>query len=176
MEVKYDNAIKWKHFPRYWPFVWGLHQSPVKSPHKSQWRGALMLSLICTWTIGWVNNRYAGDLGHHGAHYDVTVINQCEEKNRYYLSSYCVANHDTFSKACPMPPCYNRVSINIRAITYISMASHARTIMMSRLGWCMVIVDVHTQRETGRYVCHILWYKTSYYNDVLAHLFTNHPF
>ena len=34
-----------------------------------------MFSLTCDWTNGWVNNRDAGDLRHHGAHYDVTVIN-----------------------------------------------------------------------------------------------------
>ena len=22
-----DNVIKWKHFPRHWPFVWGIHRS-----------------------------------------------------------------------------------------------------------------------------------------------------
>ena len=25
----HDDVIKWKHFPRYWPFVWGIHRSPV---------------------------------------------------------------------------------------------------------------------------------------------------
>ena len=30
----HDDVIKWKHFPLYWPFVWGIHQSPVKSPQK----------------------------------------------------------------------------------------------------------------------------------------------
>ena len=49
-------------FPRYWPFVWRVHRSPVDSPFKGQWRGALVLSLICAWTNGWVNNRDAGDL------------------------------------------------------------------------------------------------------------------
>ena len=33
----------------YWPFVWGIHQSPANSSHKGQWRGALMFSLICIW-------------------------------------------------------------------------------------------------------------------------------
>ena len=42
----HDDVIEWKHFPRYWPFVRGIHRSPVNSPHKGQWRGALMLSLI----------------------------------------------------------------------------------------------------------------------------------
>ena len=45
----YDDVIKWKHFPRHWPFVWGIHRSPVNSPHKGQLRGALMFSLIFDW-------------------------------------------------------------------------------------------------------------------------------
>ena len=70
----HDDVIKWKHFPRYWPFVRGIHRSPVNSPHKGQWRGALMFSLICVWINGWVNNREAGDLRCYRAHYDVTVM------------------------------------------------------------------------------------------------------
>ena len=42
----HDDVTKWKHFPRYWPFVRGIHRSPVNSPHKGQWRRALMFSLI----------------------------------------------------------------------------------------------------------------------------------
>ena len=52
----HDDVIKWKHFPRYWPFELGIHRSRVNSPHKGQWRGALMFSLICVWINGWVNN------------------------------------------------------------------------------------------------------------------------
>ena len=41
----------WRHqmekFPRCWPYVRGIHRSPVNSPHKGQWRRALMFSLIC---------------------------------------------------------------------------------------------------------------------------------
>ena len=70
----HDDVIQWKHFPRYWPFVRGIHWWPVNSPHKGQWRGALMFSLICVWINGWVNNREAGDLRCHRAHYDVTVM------------------------------------------------------------------------------------------------------
>ena len=64
----------WIHFPRYWPFVREIHQSLVNSPHKGQWRGALMFSLISVWINGWVNNRKAGDLRRHRAHYDVIVM------------------------------------------------------------------------------------------------------
>ena len=62
-------------WPGYWPFVWGIHESPVNSPHKGQWRGALMFSLIWAWMNGWVNNREAGDLRRHRTHYDGTVMN-----------------------------------------------------------------------------------------------------
>ena len=71
----YDDVIKWKHFPRYWPFVREIHRSLVNSPHKGQWLGALMLFFICAWINGWVNNREAGDLRRHCAHCDVTVMN-----------------------------------------------------------------------------------------------------
>ena len=71
----HDNVMKWKHFPRYWPFVWGIHRSLVNSSHKGQWHGALILSLICAWTNGSaIDNREAGDLRRHRIHYDVTVM------------------------------------------------------------------------------------------------------
>ena len=70
----HDDIIKWKHLPHYWPFVWGIHWSPVNSPHKGQWCRALMFSLIWAWINGWVNNREAGDLRCHCTHYDVTVM------------------------------------------------------------------------------------------------------
>ena len=37
----HDDVVKWKHIPRYWPFVRGIHQWLVNSPHKVQWYGAL---------------------------------------------------------------------------------------------------------------------------------------
>ena len=70
----HDDVIKWKHFPRYWPFVRGIHRSPVNSPHKGQWRGASMFSFIYVWINDRVNNREAGDWRHHHAHYDDTVM------------------------------------------------------------------------------------------------------
>ena len=51
----------------------GNHRSPGKSPQRSvTWR--FDVSLICVWINGWVNNGEAGDLRHHQAHYDVTVM------------------------------------------------------------------------------------------------------
>ena len=68
----------WRHqmetFPGNWPFVQGIHRSPVNSPHKGQLRGALVFSLFCVWINGWVNNREAGDLRRFRAHYDVIAM------------------------------------------------------------------------------------------------------
>ena len=68
----------WKHqiktFSALLALCEGNHRSPVDSPHKELWRGALMFSLICAWINGWTNNRDAGDLRRHRAHYDVTVM------------------------------------------------------------------------------------------------------
>ena len=76
----HDDVIKWKYFPRYWPFVRGIHRSPVNSLHKGQWRGALMISLICDWINSWVNHREAGYLRRHCAHYVVTVMVMVDKK------------------------------------------------------------------------------------------------
>ena len=51
----YADVIKWKCFPRYCPFVRGIHQWSVDSPHKGEWCGALMFPTICAWTNGWAN-------------------------------------------------------------------------------------------------------------------------
>ena len=61
-------------FPRYWPSVRRIHRSSVNSPHKGQWRGALIFSLIWAWINSWVNDGEAGDLRRHCVHYDVIVM------------------------------------------------------------------------------------------------------
>ena len=70
----HDDFIKWKHFPHNWPFVRRHHRSPVNSPHKGQWRRALIFLMICACNNNWVNKWGAGDGRRHRAHYDVTVM------------------------------------------------------------------------------------------------------
>ena len=82
----FPRVIKWKHFLRYWPFARGIHRSPVNFPHKGQWCG--------------VNNREAGDLRRHHAHYDVTVMKWrgCILSFKGYdcndFFSYCMASYE----------------------------------------------------------------------------------
>ena len=75
----HDDVIKWKHFPLYWSFLRGIHRSPVNSPQKGQWRGALMFSFIFVRTNGWVHNRDSGDLRRHRANHDVCVMERASD-------------------------------------------------------------------------------------------------
>ena len=71
---EHDDVIKWKQFPRYWPFVRRIPRLLMNIPHEGQGCGALMFSLICAWINDCVNNREADDLMRHRTHYDVTVM------------------------------------------------------------------------------------------------------
>ena len=72
--------------------------SPVTGefPHKGQWRGALMISLISAWTNVGANHRDTGDLRRHRPHYNVTVMNDaCIQRGTgIYAGSH--PNHYTF--------------------------------------------------------------------------------
>ena len=99
----HDDVIKWKHFPCYWPFVRGIYRSPVNSPHKRQWRRALMVSLICAWINGWVNNREAGDLRRHRAHYDITAMFGLGRSDLHVIVSF---TSSTAMSICTIIVCY----------------------------------------------------------------------
>ena len=91
------DVIKWKHFPRYWPFVRGIYRSLVNSPHKGQWRGALIFSLTCAWINGPVNNRVASDLRRHCAHYDVIVMSNQRHVNHTMCEPSIIGNNTSQS-------------------------------------------------------------------------------
>ena len=90
-----DHLSWWRHqmetFSALLAICAGNSPVPVNSPHKGQWRGALMFSLICAWIKDWVNNREAGDLRRHRGHYDVIVmvVTDCTAGSRHdYPRSY----------------------------------------------------------------------------------------
>ena len=76
IDTPHDDVIKWKHFPRNWPFVRGIHRSPVNSLHTKASDAELWCFLwsVPEQTVEKNNNRDPGDLRRHRAQYDVTVI------------------------------------------------------------------------------------------------------
>ena len=104
--IYHDDVIKWKHFPRNWPFVRGIHRFPVNSQHKGQWRGALMFTLICARINGWVNNREAGDLRRYRPHYDVIVMHLDPLENmikRISIFDFKIQKNDWYSSFVRKP-------------------------------------------------------------------------
>ena len=66
--IEHDDVIRWNHFPRYWPFVrelTGRRWNPLTKASDAE----LWCFLICAWKKHWVNNRDAGDMRRHRAHY-----------------------------------------------------------------------------------------------------------
>ena len=84
----------WRHqmetFSALLAFCAGNSPVPGEFPHKGQCRGALMFSLICAWTNRQVNNREAGDLRRHQAHYDVSVM---YDDRRWLPALCCITKH-----------------------------------------------------------------------------------
>ena len=127
VDLLHDDVIKWKHFPRYWPFVREIHRSPVYSLHKGQWHGALMISLICIW----INNWDAGDLRRHRAHNDVTPMwwRSTTKKNkathmimrRRFCQTYMVNIKYQFIPLLPLLSKKVPVSCQINSIDHIIM-------------------------------------------------------
>ena len=82
--IRVYDVIKWKHFPRYWPFCAGnlpvTGEFPSRRPVTPKRWG-----FLCTWTNGWKNNRDAGDLRHHRAHYDVIVMVAFPHRQKYFF-------------------------------------------------------------------------------------------
>ena len=65
----------------------GIHRSPEDSPQIDQWRGPLILDLVCTWSNGWANSRNAGDM--------ISLWLHCKTKLNWHISA-TVCNSDVY--------------------------------------------------------------------------------
>ena len=134
--IQHDDVIKRKHFSRYWPFVWGIHRSPVNSPHKGQCRGALMLSLICALNTqlskqswGWWFEAPSRSLWRHSKWkmydpYSAQLIKQ-------FFVTWCIVPHETISTSSET----SRLQFAIEGI-----ATHPIEVMSP--GICVIIKQI----------------------------------
>ena len=120
-------------------FVRGIHRSPVNSPHKGQWRGAVMFSLICAWMNGWVSNREAVDLRRHRVHYDFTHMQEEQvtvfHKEGLHLNvpSCCwvMIEHPQLSFCFPVKFSMKRVAAKCTLIQHVSLVFQVRNEMQA---------------------------------------------
>ena len=93
----HDDVIKWKHLPRL--FVRGTHRLPVNSPHKGQWRGALIFSLFYAWinavmvSVKWIISASSYALL---SYMYITIYTYCWDKT--ILRSFCLNKCSYFPK------------------------------------------------------------------------------
>ena len=83
----HDDVIKWKHFPRYWPFVRGIHRSgdfPAQRPVTRSFDVFFDLRPNIQY---WVNNREVGDLRRHRCQYDVNIMTLPMTRNNFEWTS-----------------------------------------------------------------------------------------
>ena len=73
-ESHHDDVIEWKHFPRYWPFVGGIHRSPGTGEFPAQmasyaenvsiwWRHHITGAIIRLSQCQWSNDEDYGSIG-----------------------------------------------------------------------------------------------------------------
>ena len=72
LRADHDDVIKWKHFPRYWLFVWGIHVTDDFPTQRPVTRSFDVFFNLC------LNKRLSkqswGWWFRHRAHYDVIVM------------------------------------------------------------------------------------------------------
>ena len=131
--------------------VRGIHRSPVNSAHKSQRCGALVLSLICAWTNSCVNNRDAGDLRRHSAHYDVIVMTTLT-RGHIWRDILCAQLFLLLMILMPNAKIINACNLHLIAIKY----------MPNLLARC-TSYERHNKRDHQKPV---VWYRTSVLNAI----------
>ena len=103
--ISYDDVIKWENFQCYWPFVRGIHRSPVNSPHKGQWRWALMFSKsevpqnstlvqARNFSLHWRHNNHNGVSDHqsHGCLLNRLFRRRSKKVSKLRVTGLCVGN------------------------------------------------------------------------------------
>ena len=70
----HDDVIKWKHFPRHWPFVRWIHRSPVKSRHMPTDAECWCLPFICAMNKRLSKQSWGWWFETNRTHYDIIVM------------------------------------------------------------------------------------------------------
>ena len=125
------------------------------SPHKGQWRRALMFYLICIWINGWVNNSEAGDLRHQHAHYDVIVMRSWHENGsrRVFALSKSITHYFfMIPHACMVWYtslviwCFSiNIDVNSKIIVWAALVSkfHNTDTCSFRYYYCISTINIH---------------------------------
>ena len=133
-----------------------IHRSPVNFPHRGQWRGALMFSLICAWRNSWANIRDAGDFGRHRAHYDTIGIRFTVIALHYLrrvLSLWCAQGDSEAGLEHPV------VTKTVSALEYVLNANMSMIYMYghSLMDLRLLLIDMRNKNIERIFHQHFWW-------------------
>ena len=105
-------VIKWKRFPRYWPFVRGIHRSPVNSPHTKASDAEFDVSFDLHLNKRLNKQSWGWWFETSSAHCDVIVLMKWHEIQRNHLprewfTGCSVHTHKGLDAVTPMAPFTN---------------------------------------------------------------------
>ena len=145
----------WRHqmetFPRYWPFVRGIHCSLVNSPHNSQWRGVLIF-LFNQGLIKWLSKQSR----RHRDHHDVTVM--CISKLRrifctrtWVMKTKWKARVSWIQSNCQLTCWYCKRTAGISHATYLNGFCWRRIMFLHQVDWFSLGVEFPINQLWFRY-------------------------
>ena len=135
---------------------------PVNSPHKGQWRGALMFSLICARINDWVSNREAGDLRRHRGHYYFDVI-MTTMASQITSQTQTIETHSTKRRMWTIPSLncirYQDKQIKLHCNCTHPFSYHTVIWMHMRIFWVidLISISIHCFRH-HHYHCYFFYY------------------
>ena len=141
----------------------GNSPATVNSPHKGQWRGALMFSLACVWINGWTNNREAGDLRHHRAHYIVIVMRRSRDRDYFvYAPNQWEKTLQCLSLAGPVNKmmAVKKITITVQNPCFLSGCwnMYVPIFVLHRLSCVKYIIVPGMQNKIKSFLCWI-WFR-----------------
>ena len=162
--MEWNNNAWWRHqmetFSALLALCAGNSPVPVNSPHKGQWRGALMFSLMCVRINDWVNNREAGDVRRHSGHYDVSVI------GAYHYDFTLAIKRNSKPHIGTPPKNKQRLRFNIYTITVRNLTSvdklKAPCMHIDLQTWWGIFAKNHRQDWINIYPFQLIWLSPAY--------------
>ena len=131
--------------------------SPVTAEFPPQWPVTQSFLWSASWINGWVNNREAGDLRRHHAHYDFIVmimsyrlLLQCLVSTKIIPYQQCVIPRDTTGLFARNMPGINIIDIRVETTTLLPITDER----CSQWIYCVLWIDNGLPESTKLQICY----------------------
>ena len=147
----HDDVIKWKHFPRYWPFVRGIHRW---IPRTKASDAELWCFLCSAWINGWVNYHEAGDLRRHRARYEVTIMCTIVLLSSS-LTNWPLGGSSSFNSIIIIQNSVLRTCFELALRWMPQNLAHERSPLVQTMAWCRLATSHYLSQCWPRFCRHV---------------------